>query len=122
MAAVDRAEYRVRVPYAGAEEAARRAVAAFCAAPEAIYRRVLPKKTREVDAKAYLKEIRVEKEGGCLLLFLAIAVTPAGSLKPGEAIGLLAHDFGLAVEPKEAEICRTALLSGGKDLFALIES
>ena len=122
MAAVDRAEYRVRVPYADTEEEARRAVAAFFAAPEAIYRRVLPKKTREVDAKAYLKEIRVEKEGDCLLLFLAIAVTPEGSLKPGEAIGLLAHDFGLAVEPREAEICRTALLSGGKDLFSLIES
>ena len=122
MAAVDRAEYRVRVPYVGAEEEARRSVDAFFAAPEVLYRRVLPKKTREVDAKAYLKGIRVEKEGGCLLLFLAIAVTPEGSLKPGEAIGLLAHDFGLAVEPREAEICRTALLSGGKDLFALIES
>ena len=122
MAAVDRAEYRVRVPYAGTEEEARRSVAAFFAASEVIYRRVLPKKTREVEVKAYLKEIRVEKEGGRLLLFLAIAVTPEGSLKPGEAIGLLAHDFGLAVEPREAEICRTALLSGGKDLFTLIES
>ena len=109
-------------PVAQPEAWDRLAVAAFFAAPEAIYRRVLPKKTREVDAKAYLKEIRVEKEGGCLLLFLAIAVTPEGSLKPGEAIGLLAHDFGLAAEPREAEICRTALLSGGKDLFALIES
>ena len=122
MAAVDRAEYRVRVPYAGTEEEARCAVAAFFAAPEAVYRRVLPKKTREIDAKAYLKEIRVEKEGGCLLLFLAIAVTPAGSLKPGEAVELLAHDFALAVEPKAAEIHRTALLSDGRDLFALIES
>ncbi len=64
----------------------------------------------------------MEKEGGCLLLFLAIAVTPAGSLKPGEAVELLAHDFALAVEPKAAEIHRTALLSGGRDLFALIES
>ena len=110
------------VPYEGTEEEARCAVAAFFAAPEAVYRRVLPKKTREIDAKAYLKEIRVEKEGGCLLLFLAIAVTPAGSLKPGEAVELLAHDFALAVEPKAAEIHRTALLSGGRDLFALIES
>lgn len=121
MAAVDRAEYSVRVPYTGTEEEARRAVAAFFAAPEVVYRRVLPKKTREVDAKAYLKEIRAEKEGAELLLFIAIAVTPAGSLKPGEAVELLARDFGLAVEPKKAEICRTALLSGGRDLFALIE-
>ena len=121
MAAVDRAEYRVRLPYAGTEEAARRAVAAFFAAPEVVYRRVLPKKTREVDAKAYLTEMRAEKEGEELLLFLAIAVTPSGSLKPGEAIELLVQDFELAVEPKEAKIHRTALLSGGRDLFALIE-
>lgn len=121
MAAVDRAEYRVRLPYAGTEEAAQRAVAAFFAAPEVVYRRVLPKKTREVDAKAYLTEMRAEKEGEELLLFLAIAVTPSGSLKPGEAIELLAQDFGLAVEPKGAKIHRTALLAGGRDLFALIE-
>ena len=121
MAAVDRAEYRVRLPYAGTEEAARRAVAAFFAAPEVVYRRVLPKKTREVDAKAYLTEMRAEKEGEELRLYIAIAVTPSGSLKPGEAIELLVQDFGLAVEPKEAKIHRTALLSGGRDLFALIE-
>ena len=53
---------------------------------------------------------------------IAIAVTPSGSLKPGEAVELLAHDFGLNIEPKQAKIHRTALLSGGKDLFALIES
>ena len=121
MAAVDRAEYRVRLPYAGTEEAARRAVAAFFAAPEVVYRRVLPKKTREVDAKAYVKEMRAEKEGEELILHIAIAVTPSGSLKPGEVIELLVQDFGLAVEPKEAKIHRTALLSGGRDLFALIE-
>ena len=121
MAAVDRAEYRVRVPYAGTEEEARCAVAAFFAAPEAVYRRVLPKKTREVDAKAYLTEMRAEKEGEELRLYIAIAVTPSGSLKPGEVIELLVQDFGLAVEPKEAKIHRTALLSGGRDLFALIE-
>ena len=52
---------------------------------------------------------------------IAIAVTPSGSLKPGEVIELLVQDFGLAVEPKEAQIHRTALLAGGRDLFALIE-
>ena len=122
MAAVDRAEYCVRVPYAGTEEAAQCAVAAFFAASEVIYRRILPKKTREVDAKAYLKKMHVEKDGQELLLTIAIAVTPSGSLKPGEAVELLAHDFGLNIEPKQAKIHRTALLSGGKDLFALIES
>ena len=122
MAAVDRAEYRVRLPYAGTQEEAERTAKAFFAAPEAVYRRVLPKKTREVDAKAYLKEICVEKAGGELSLALAIAVTPSGSLKPGEAVELLARDFGLNAEPREAKIHRTALLSGGRDLFALIET
>ena len=39
-----------------------------------------------------------------------------------ESDELLARDFGLNAEPREAKIHRTALLSGGRDLFALIET
>ncbi len=121
MAAVDLAKYCVRLPYKDSKEAACAVIANFFAAPCAIYRRTMPKKTREIDAKAYIKKIHAEKEKTDLLLSLAIAITPSGSIKPSEAIELFRQKFGLCVEPNEAKIHRTALLSGGKDLFCLIE-
>lgn len=121
MAAVDSASYRIVLPYAGTQEAAERAAAAFFAAPAVVYRRVLPKKTREIDAKTYIKEIRVKKDGATLILQLAINIMQTGSLKPGEAVALLVEKFGLEAEAKAARIHRTALSSSGRDLFALLE-
>lgn len=120
MALVDGASYRIVLPYAGTQEAAERAIAAFFAAPEAVYRRVLPKKTREIDAKPYIREIKAEKDGSSLVLQLAVNIMQTGSLKPTEAIALLVENFGLQTDAKAANIHRTSLTCGGHDLFALL--
>ena len=126
MAQADAADYRVRVPLLGdptaAAQAARQALAAFRAAPEVFVTRVTPKKTRRKEIKQYLKgPLTVSLADGVLTLSLTTRIfKEAGSVKPGEILAVLVESFGLPVRVAEADIHRTALTGGGKDLIDLV--
>ena len=126
MAQADAADYRVRVPLLGdptaAAQAAQRALAAFRAAPEVFVTRVTPKKTRRKEIKQYLKgPLTVSLADGVLTLSLTTRIfKEAGSVKPGEILAVLVESFGLPVRVAEADIHRTALTGGGKDLIDLV--
>ncbi len=126
MAQADAADYRVRVPLLGdptaAAQAARQALAAFHAAPEVFVTRVTPKKTRRKEIKQYLKgPLAVSLADGVLTLSLTTRIfKEAGSVKPGEILAVLIESFGLPVRVAEADIHRTALTGGGKDLIDLV--
>ena len=126
MAQADAADYRVRVPLLGdptaAAQAAQRALAAFRAAPEVFVTRVTPKKTRRKEIKQYLKgPLTVSLADGVLTLSLTTCIfKEAGSVKPGEILAVLVESFGLPVRVAEADIHRTALTGGGKDLIDLV--
>ncbi len=126
MAQADAADYRVRVPLLGdptaAAQAARQALASFRAAPEVFVTRVTPKKTRRKEIKQYLKgPLTVSLADGVLTLSLTTRIfKEAGSVKPGEILAVLVESFGLPVRVAEADIHRTALTGGGKDLIDLV--
>lgn len=126
MAQADAADYRVRVPLLGdptaAAQAARQALGAFRAAPEVFVTRVTPKKTRRKEIKQYLKgPLTVSLADGVLTLSLTTRIfKEAGSVKPGEILAVLVESFGLPVRVAEADIHRTALTGGGKDLIDLV--
>ena len=126
MAQADAADYRVRVPLLGdptaAAQAARQALASFRAAPEVVVTRVTPKKTRRKEIKQYLKgPLTVSLADGVLTLSLTTRIfKEAGSVKPGEILAVLVESFGLPVRVAEADIHRTALTGGGKDLIDLV--
>ena len=126
MAQADAADYRVRVPLLGdptvAAQAARQALGAFRAVPEVFVTRVTPKKTRRKEIKQYLKgPLTVSLADGVLTLSLTTRIfKEAGSVKPGEILAVLVESFGLPVRVAEADIHRTALTGGGKDLIDLV--
>lgn len=120
MAEVELAAYEILVPLAGTQAAAAAAVQAFNAAERVMYRRVTPKKTREIEAKQYIRNVGILTEGEQLRLTMHIKITPSGSIKPGEILALLKEQFGLPVQPEQAKIHRSALLGQGKSLLDLV--
>ena len=81
-----------------------------------------PKKTRRKEIKQYLKgPLTVSLADGVLTLSLTTRIfKEAGSVKPGEILAVLVESFGLPVRVAEADIHRTALTGGGKDLIDLV--
>ena len=67
-----------------------------------------------------LQPLTFKENDGQLEMELDIAITQSGSVKPGEVIMVLAEQFGLPVNPAEARITRTAMLSKGKSLIELV--
>ena len=126
MAQAAAADYRVRVPLLGdptaAAQAAQQALVAFRAAPEVFVTRVTPKKTRRKEIKQYLKgPLTVSLADSVLTLSLTTRIfKEAGSVKPSEILAVLVESFGLPVRVAEADIHRTALTGGGKDLIDLV--
>ena len=120
MAEMDMAEYEVILPYSGTADDVHDAISRFKHAGEALFHRVTPKKTRDIDAKKYVRNIEYHIEGDRLLLNLAIASGSTGSIKPGEVLNVLNEQFSLYIEPYQADICRTAIKSGGRPLIELV--
>ena len=120
MAEVELAEYEVLVPLLGTREQAGLAVERFNEASAVQYRRVTPKKTREIEVKQYIRKVGILGEGAELRLSMQIKITPSGSIKPGEILEILTESFQLPVDARKATIHRSALLGQGKPLIELV--
>ena len=118
MADVDEARYRITVSYAGAAAPVRESVRRYNEAETAVWRRVTPKKSREIETKAFLKApVTVRQEGARLIFWMNLVVTPEGSVKPIEVLSVMVQDFGLPVDPNEAYVTRTGLFADGVALI-----
>ena len=121
MAQATEARYRVALPLRGDFALASAAVKKYNEADEVQFRRVTPKKTRDIELKEYmLQPVTCEAVGDELQLDIDIAITPCGSVKPSEVLAALIEQFALPVKASEAKICRTAMRSKGKRLVELV--
>ena len=110
----------MRVPFAGTEAQARASIDAYNKAAEAVWHRVTPKKTRDIETKQYMKKpVAFHMEDGELQLTMDIVITQSGSVKPLEVLSLIAKDFELAVNPAAARIERQGIFGHGKKLIDL---
>lgn len=111
MAMADLARYTIAVPLGSSGFAGcKSAVAAFNQALEVRYIRESPKRKKEIDVKDYLEQdVAVREENGMAILLMSIKITPAGSIKPGEILHVLAEQFHMGVEEAGARIHRTGL-------------
>ena len=102
MAEVQEAEYELYVPLTGDWQEAVQAVEAYNKAPEAMVHRVTPKTNKMIETKQYmLKPVKLSMAGDLLKLYMDIAITQSGSVKPGEILKLLQAEYNLPVdEPK----------------------
>ena len=115
MAQVDEARYRIVVPYQGNMQQIQDAVQRYHAAKTAVWHRVTPKKKRAIETKLYVKSpFQVYLEGGILTIYMALVITPSGSVKPVEILALMAQQFRLPVDVNAALVTRIGLFSGGK--------
>ena len=118
MADVDEARYRLKIPYEGELAPVRESVRRYNSAAHAVWERVTPKKSRSIETKEYIKApISFQYENGCLILWMNLLVTPAGSVKPIEVLSVMARDFALPVDPAEAYVTRTGLFAEGTALI-----
>lgn len=121
MSEADEAIYKLRVPFAGTEAAAQASIEAYNKAGEAVWHRVTPKKTRDIETKQYMKKpVAFAVADGELRLTMDIVITQSGSVKPLEVLALIVKDFGLAVNPAEALIERQGIFGNGKKLIDLV--
>lgn len=101
--------------------AAAAAVEAYNRAGEAVIHRVTPKTDRLIETKQYmLRPVRLSRQGDLLRLAMDIAITPTGSVKPGEILELLVQKYGLPGDTGRALIRRTAMKGQGKPLIDLV--
>ena len=118
MAEVDEARYRIAVAYTGDTAAVQDSVRRYNAAETAVWQRVTPKKNRAIETKAYLKTpVTFAREGDRLTFWMNLVVTPTGSVKPVEILGLMVRDFDLPVDPNEAYVTRIGLFAAGEALI-----
>jgi radical SAM-linked protein len=121
MAEVDLAGYEIKVPLHGDLTEASEAVERYNNEAEVFYKRVTPKKMREIEVKQYMKKnILLQGTADMLTLHMRIIITSAGSIKPGEILEILKDSFGMPIEPMEALINRQTLSGGGKPLIDLV--
>ena len=121
MSEADEAVYKLHVPYAGTEAAVKASLKTYAEAETAVWHRVTPKKTRDIETKQYMKQpIAFALNDGQLELTMDITITQSGSVKPLEVLSLIAKDFGLAVNPAEALIERQGIFGKGKKLIDLV--
>jgi len=115
MAIVNLATYEIGVPLApGANlTAAIDVLNRFNNQVEIIYTKETPKGRREIDIKEYLAEpvgARLAADNQPLLVIsLSIKITPTGSVKPVEVLGVLTSNYALPVDIGNALIHRTGL-------------
>lgn len=121
MAEVEEAVYELYVPLVGDWDKAVEAVKAFNGAAEAVFHRVTPKKTRDIEVKQYmLQPVQVAMSGAQLKLTMDIAITQTGSVKSGEILSLLVEQYGLPGDMGKALIKRVAMRGQGKNLIDLV--
>lgn len=120
MAEVDLAEYDIIAPLMGEWDTAVQAVAALNDAETAMFHRITPKKTRDIDVKQYLaKPVKIAMQGDKLKISMDIIITPTGSIKPQEILELMVTEYKLPTDVMESLINRTALKGSGKALIDL---
>lgn len=122
MSIVDEASYDITVPCTCAADDVQKALDAFNSAREIPFMRETPKKKKEIELKQYLpKPLKFiyDKEAKEIRLTVNIAITPAGTAKPGEVLSALNQQFALPIDNLEAKICRTGLYREGKNLIDL---
>lgn len=64
---------------------------------------------KEVDFKDFVTDVRLKQENNLLEISFSCKITPTGSLKASEIIGLLLEKFNLPLETAQFEIVRTNL-------------
>lgn len=130
MAEVEEAEYELLLPFSegGIEsgidrsmESAIAGVAAYNRAKEAVVRRITPKTDRLIETRQYmLRPVKISLRNGFIRLYMDIAITRTGSVKPGEILELLVREYGLPGDTGRALIKRTALKGQGRPLIDLV--
>lgn len=123
MAEVEEAEYELLLPMAeGADwDKAVSAVKLYNEAGEAFVHRVTPKTDKQIETKQYmLQPVKLSMAGNMLKLYMDIAITQTGSVKPGEVLELLVREYGLPGILGRVLIRRTAMKGQGKPLIELV--
>lgn len=120
MSIVDEASYEITVPCACAADDVQKAIDAFNSAREIRFVRETPKKKKEIELRQYLpKPLKFAYDDKEIKLTVNIAITPAGTAKPGEVLSALNQQFALPIDALEAKICRTGLYRDSKNLIDL---
>jgi radical SAM-linked protein len=112
MAVVNLATYKILVPLLIEADMAvvAESVRLFNVAEEVLYTKESPKGKRQINIKQYLfEDAKVVQIGNELEIFLAIKITPTGSVKPGEVLAALVAMFDLPIAKNSALIDRTGL-------------
>lgn len=110
MALVNGATYRITARSRNENGNPVLSLARFNRASSVDYTRVTPKGRRDINLKEFLPEpVRLLETGPAIIMEMTIAVTPAGSVKPGEVLEVLAERYGLPVDPAGAAIHRLGL-------------
>lgn len=124
MAMVNMAAYTIKVPPTADIKAAQQSIAAFNQAEAAIYSKKSPKGNREIDVKQYIvRDVVLTSLPDGMQLDMDIRITPTGSVKPSGVLSVLVDDFGLAVKPDTALICRRGLfVQNGSKVLSPLES
>jgi len=119
MSLVDLSRYEIRLPFDKKFfDAAQVAIKNFNAAPEIIFTRITPKKSREIELKKYLAApVKISLADDELIITFAVQITAEGSLKPSEVLKILREQFNFPANISAAQINRTALLCKGKNLL-----
>lgn len=121
MAEVEEAEYMLYAPLVGTMDEAKAAVEAYNSAKEAMVHRVTPKTDKMIETKQYmLKPVGAAQQGELLRLYMDIAITQTGSVKPGEILELLKSEYKLPVDTGKALIKRISMKGQGVPLIDLV--
>lgn len=89
-----------------------RSLAAILADQEVFLARETPKGRRGINLREYLLEGELKEVAGDLArITLWIKISPAGSIKPGEVVAVLADRYGLPVVPDTVQADRLGLFT-----------
>lgn len=109
MAVVNLASYQVLIPCSINEEQIEKNIRQFNSTENLLFVRENPKGKRQIDVKEYVQEIYFNRCTAGLEIFFDTKITPTGSIKPGEVLKALNHNYDLGLPLDEALICRTGL-------------
>lgn len=109
MAAVSGSLYTVTASCLAEAAAVETSISTFLNAAQVLFVKASPKKKREIDARALVRSLTAVVNDGTVQFDMDIRITPTGSIKPGDVLTLLAHDFALPVDLDSLWIHRKAL-------------
>lgn len=123
MAVVNRASYVVNIPADKIrQEKIEQSIQKFNSADIVSYTKTSPKGTRTIDVKEFLSEdLHADYLKEAVKIFLNIAITPTGSVKPGEVLASLTGQAAIESNIQNASIERTGIyiIKGNKALSPL---